>query len=146
MALFLLIPLCCGCVRRRMTIRSNPPGAMVYVDDQQIGTTPVSTSFTYYGTRKIKLVKDQYETMTTYTRIGAPWYQIPPFDFFAENVIGREIRDERILDFQLQPQRVVPTQELLGRAEGLRNAQRQGVFVTPPTTNPGAAFQPAAPR
>ena len=23
-----------GCVRRRMTIRSNPPGATVYVDDQ----------------------------------------------------------------------------------------------------------------
>jgi hypothetical protein len=32
-----------GCVQRRMTIRSNPPGALVYVDDYQIGTTPVST-------------------------------------------------------------------------------------------------------
>ena len=32
-----------GCVRRRMTIRSDPPGALVYVDDQQIGATPIST-------------------------------------------------------------------------------------------------------
>ncbi len=121
-----------GCVRRRMTVRSNPPGAMVYIDDQQIGTTPVSTAFTYYGTRKIKLVKDQYETMTTYTKIAPPWYQIPPLDFFAENVLGREIRDERQLDFQLQPQRIVPTQELLARANGLRNAQMQGYVVPLP--------------
>src|ERR1700690_4113146 len=53
-----------GCVQRRMTIRSNPPGALVYVDDYEIGTTPVSASFTYYGTRKIRLVKDGYETLT----------------------------------------------------------------------------------
>ena len=26
-----------GCVRRRLTVRSNPPGALVYVDNQQIG-------------------------------------------------------------------------------------------------------------
>ncbi|MEI6037860.1 MAG: PEGA domain-containing protein, partial [Planctomycetota bacterium] len=38
-----------GCVQRRMTIRSNPPGALVYVDDYQIGATPVSTDFIYYG-------------------------------------------------------------------------------------------------
>ena len=32
-----------GCVQRRMVVRSNPPGAVVYVDDYQIGTTPVAT-------------------------------------------------------------------------------------------------------
>ena len=53
-----------GCVQRRMTIRSSPPGAMVYVDNQEIGTTPVSTGFTYYGTREFRLVKDGYETLT----------------------------------------------------------------------------------
>ena len=34
-----------GCVQRRMTVRSNPPGALVYVDDYQIGTTPVSVEW-----------------------------------------------------------------------------------------------------
>ena len=53
-----------GCVQRRMTIRSNPPGALVYVDDYELGTTPVSHDFVYYGTRNIKLVKDGYETLT----------------------------------------------------------------------------------
>ena len=32
-----------GCVRRRLTVRSNPPGALVYIDDRPIGKTPVST-------------------------------------------------------------------------------------------------------
>ena len=44
-----------GCVRRRLNVRTNPPGALVYVDNQQIGTTPCSVDFTYYGTREIRL-------------------------------------------------------------------------------------------
>ena len=96
-----------------MTVRSNPPGAMLYIDDQQIGQTPVATDFIYYGTRKIKLVKDGFETMTTYQTIAPPWYEVPPFDFVSENLIGREIRDERVLSFNLLPQRVIPANELL---------------------------------
>src|SRR5687768_13584388 len=44
-ALAMLVACESGCVRRRMTVRSNPPGAKVYVDDIEIGTTPVSTNF-----------------------------------------------------------------------------------------------------
>jgi len=93
---------------------------MVYVDDYKIGPTPITTSFTYYGTRKIRLVKDGYQTLTVYERITPPWYQIPPMDFFAENVLGREIRDTRVLEYQLQPQPIAPTQQLLDRADVLR--------------------------
>ena len=57
-------------------VRSNPPGAMVYVDNQPIGTTPCATSFIYYGTREIRLVKPGYETLTVNQPIPAPWYQI----------------------------------------------------------------------
>lgn len=109
-----------GCVERRLMIRSQPPGAMVYVDDYKIGPTPIATSFTYYGTRKIRLVKDGYQTLTVYERIDPPWYQIPPIDFFAENVLRREVRDTRVLEYQLQPQPIAPTQQLLDRAEMLR--------------------------
>ncbi|MGQ9575166.1 MAG: PEGA domain-containing protein [Thermoguttaceae bacterium] len=117
-------PLLAGCVQRRMTIRSNPPGAMVYIDDQQIGTTPVSTNFTYYGTRKFRLVKDGYETLTEKRTIPVPWYQYFPLDFVTENLVPGEIRDHRTLDFQLRPQKVVPTEEILERGEGLRRETR----------------------
>ena len=59
-----------GCVRRRMTIRSDPPGAVVFVDERRIGVTPVSTNFTYYGTRNVQLVKDGHETAKR--SIGSP--------------------------------------------------------------------------
>ena len=48
MAVVVAIANSTGCVRKRMTVRTNPSGAMVYIDKQPIGLTPVSTSFTYY--------------------------------------------------------------------------------------------------
>lgn len=110
-----------GCVQRRLTIRSNPPGALVYVDDYQIGTTPIATNFTYYGTRKIRLVKDGYETLTVMQTIPPPWYQVPPLDFVTENLLPGELRDHRTFEYQLVPQAVVPTEQLLSRAESLRS-------------------------
>ncbi|MCA9268318.1 MAG: PEGA domain-containing protein [Planctomycetales bacterium] len=132
-----------GCVRRRMTIRSNPPGAMVYIDDQQIGSTPVSTSFTYYGTRSVTLVKDGYETQTVKHTLDRPWYQIPPLDFVSENVSPAEHRDEHVLDFTLTPQRMVPTEELWRNAENLRSSAQRGYVVPLPGAANGApAFVP----
>src|SRR5690606_13638815 len=104
-------------VRRRLTIRSNPEGALVYVDDQQIGATPVSVSFTYYGTRKIQLIKDGFKTVTLRQTFSPPWYQIPPLDFFSENLYGGELRDEHVVDVQLEPETIPSTNELWQRAE-----------------------------
>ncbi len=122
-----------GCVQRRMTIRSEPPGALVYVDNVEIGVTPISTNFLYYGTREIRLVKDGYETMTVLQPVPAPWYQIPPLDFFSENVVPGDIRDRRTFLYRLVPQRMVPGQELLGRAQELRGrATAAGATLTAP--------------
>ena len=128
----------CGCVRRRMTIVSNPPGALVYVDDYEIGTTPISTNFIYYGQRKIQLVKDGYETKTVLQTIPPPWYQYFPLDFVSENFVPGEIRDRRTLTYTLTPQAVAPTDTLLGRAEELR----RGVHSVTGTTPTAASIQP----
>src|SRR5580704_15408296 len=82
-----------GCVERRMIVRTNPPGALLYVDDYEVGITPCATSFIYYGTRKIRLVKDGYETLVINQPIPAPWYEYFPADFVAENVVPGHIRD-----------------------------------------------------
>ncbi len=134
-----LLTVACGCVRRRMTIRSNPPGAVVFVDERRIGVTPVSTSFTYYGTREVQLVKDGYETVTEKHKFTTPWYQFPVVDFFAENLWPSEVRDERILDFNLPPQQSVPPTQVVQRAEQLRGEAQAGVLtpgVTPPPKHP----------
>jgi hypothetical protein len=118
-----------GCVRRRMTIVSNPPGAVVYVDERRIGVTPVSTSFTYYGTRSIRLVKDGFETVCEDHKFSTPWYQYVGLDFVSENLWPSEIRDERVLNFQLSPQQSIPPATVMQRAEQLRSETQQGLMT-----------------
>ena len=123
---------CEGAVRRRVTIRSNPPGALVFIDDQEIGVTPVSTSFIYYGTRKIQLIKDGYETVTVLRTFKPPWYQWAVIDFITENLVRSEFRDERLIEFKLKPLRIKTNKELVDRGNQLRQRVRQGIVTTVP--------------
>jgi hypothetical protein len=132
-----------GCVQRRMTIRSNPPGALVYVDDYQLGTTPVSHDFVYYGTRKIRLVKDGYETLTVRQPFPVPWYEYFPLDFVTENLIPWEVRDERVVELAMQPASSTPPDLVVARAEQVRLAAGS----LPPASSPPAAQPvPALPQ
>ena len=115
-----------GCVSRRMTVNSNPPGALVLVEGREVGYTPVSLDFTYYGTREFTLIKDGYETLTVQQPVRAPWYQWPVIEFFADNLTPGHITDRHQFAYQMQPQRLVPNQELLQRGEMLRGEARVG--------------------
>ena len=132
-----------GCVRRRLAVRSNPPGALVFVDNQQIGTTPCSVDFTYYGTREIRLVKPGYETLTVNQPIPTPWYEIPPIDFVSENLMPNKIMDHRTASFEMQPQLIVPTEQLLDRANQLRQATLEDSTVPPASVAIPNAMGPA---
>ncbi|MCH2115500.1 MAG: PEGA domain-containing protein [Pirellulales bacterium] len=134
-----------GCVRRRLMVRSNPPGAMVYVDNQPIGTTPCATNFVYYGTREVRLVKAGYETLTVNQPIPAPWYQIPPLDFISENLVPRKIKDYRTISFNMQPQVIVPAAQLLARAEQLRQSTGHGVVLPQAATSLPGVLTPGLP-
>jgi hypothetical protein len=141
-ACFVLAVCATGCVQRRVTVRSNPPGALVYIGKHEIGKTPCSVGFLWYGEREIKLVKDGFETLTVKQWIGAPWYQIPPLDFVSENVYPYKLRDERVFDYQLIPQRVTAVEQLKQRAENLRQANRlENALLAPP-----AQIVPPMPR
>jgi hypothetical protein len=120
-----------GCVRRRMTVRTNPPGATVSVDNQVIGTTPAATSFVYYGSREFRIEKDGYRTETIVQKIHPPWYQFPGLDFVSETLWPGEIRDERIIDVELVPKELAPANEVVERADSLRNQSRTGIVTAP---------------
>lgn len=115
-----------GCVYRRMTVRSDPPGALVLVDGQEVGYTPCSIDFTYYGTREIMLVKDGYETLTVMQKLKTPWYQYPGIEFFADNLSPHKITNRQEFSYRMQPQAIVPTQELIDRANSLRSDTQVG--------------------
>ena len=126
-----LLFLVSGCVQRRLIVRTQPEGAYLTIDHQPIGYTPVSVPFTYYGTREIKLEKDGFKTVQVQQRIRPPWYERFPISFLAEHFSPRELRDERVLDFQLEPRQQVNENFLLERAQQLRTDVQRGTVTVP---------------
>lgn len=119
-----------GCVHRRMTVTSNPPGARVLVDGEDAGLTPVSVDFTYYGTREITLIKDGYETLTVMQPVATPWYQIAPVpEFFSDNFALTNVTDRHHFQYDMQRQQQAPRRELLDRANSLRMEAKIGHSV-----------------
>jgi hypothetical protein len=109
-----------GCVERRYTVRTNPPGALLVANDEEIGATPTSRSFTYYGDRKFKLMLDGHETQTVIQPIKAPWWDNYLTEFFTENLIPYTFRDEREYVYQMSPKSEPNVDTLLENGQGLR--------------------------
>jgi len=103
-----------------MTVMSNPPGAIVYLDGKEIGRTPFSTNFDHYGKREFRVVKQGYETKTELVSVRAPWYQWIGFDFVSEVLLPGKLTDHKSYEFDLQPERVVLNTEIVARAEQFR--------------------------
>ncbi len=118
-------------MQRRVLVNSNPEGALVTIDHQPIGHTPVAVPFTYYGTREVRIEMDGFQTQKIKHRFVPPWYQIPPLDFITDNFWPREINDDRLLDFQLTPLEIVDENYLLDRAGQLRANSGRGTVPLP---------------
>lgn len=101
------------------------------IDKQPLGNTPLSVPFTYYGTREIQLDKDGYKTIRVKQNIDSPWYDRFPLSLISNNFAGREIRDERLLDFAMEPKELVNEAVLLERASDLRNDIQRGTLTAP---------------
>jgi hypothetical protein len=114
-----------GCVERRYTIRTNPPGALVYVNGEELGPSPVSQSYTYYGPREIVLVADGQQTQKIIQPVDAPWYDNVLTDFFTENLLPFTIRDEREFAYEMTPATSPAVGDLVGRAEAMRGQGQQ---------------------
>ena len=94
----LLIPLLTGCITRVVTVRSNPSGALVYLNSEEVGRTPVTREFQWYGTYDVILRKDGYQTIKTSAAVSAPWWQFIPLDFLTDLL---PVTDERIISYEI---------------------------------------------
>jgi hypothetical protein len=133
-----------------MTILSDPPGAIVWVNGREVGATPVdvpSDMFIYYGDYDITLVMDGFEPLKVRQAVPSPWYEYFPIDFFSENVVPWHTKDHRVFTYQLAPARIVPREELLRNAN-LQRSRGQGIQGVPelPPGPPGdePAMEPPA--
>ncbi len=77
-----------GCIRRTLTITTEPSGALLWLNDREVGRTPLEVDFDHYGTYDVRLERDGYEPMMTWGRADAPWWDTVGLDLFAEAVPG----------------------------------------------------------
>lgn len=141
-----------GCVERRIEITSEPSGALVWLNDQQIGRTPAQAEFTYHGVYDIRLELDGYEPLRTEAKAKAPLYENAPLDLFAEALPTRIDNIQR-WHFVLEPslESSLPREQLeadlLSRAAAMRTElEASGQKVDgPPNPDEGQSeTQPAA--
>lgn len=110
-----------GCVERRYTIRTDPPGALAIVNQEEIGPTPISRSFTFYGDRDIVLIKEGYQTQHIVQPITPAWWDSLATEFFTENLIPLTFRDEREYFYQMVPATNPPINDVVERGDTLRS-------------------------
>ncbi len=108
-----------GCIERQLKINTTPQGAMVALNDEQIGQSPVTVSFNWYGDYYVRLTKDGYETLNTHKMLKAPWYDHFPFDFFVGVLWPQRIVDSYEWTFKLTEQKELSREELLQKADDL---------------------------
>jgi len=116
-AAFLLLG---GCVERELTINTRPQGALVNLNDEEIGLSPATVSFNWYGDYNVTLSKAGYETLKTHRMLKGPWYDYFPFDFFAQVLNPKRIVDSYEWTFELEPKKQISSEELLEKARQLK--------------------------
>jgi len=119
MLVLMLLPAMGGCVERRVTITTEPAGALVYFADEEIGRTPLTVPFTWYGDRELIIRLEGYQTLRRHMVLRAPWYDIPPWDLVSQAFVPWTYRHHDRRHYDLEPLAVPPEAVLIERAIGL---------------------------
>lgn len=121
LGLAVVLAFAAGCIRRTITINTVPQGARVILNDQEVGTSPVSVDFTWYGDYSVILEKEGHKTLQTHQVVQAPWYELPGIDFFTEILWPFPVHDRREFTFELEPAgEPVSREQLLDEARQMR--------------------------
>lgn len=127
-----------GCLERRVYITSDPPGALVTVNNQQVGRTPTDFDFEWYGTYDVVLELEGHEPLITTGKAEVPAHEIPPLDLGA-TILPVKFTSETRWHYTLTP--VKPDADgLLERAKQLRERLPEPT----PAPEPSPAAEPGA--
>ena len=114
-----------GCVERFITVTSKPAGAIVWLNDEEVGVTPVTVPFTWYGDYEVVLRKDGYQTLKTWQRAAPPFYEWPGIDFVSECLIPLPFIDKHQWELNLEQKIAADPQPLIERAKALETQALQ---------------------
>jgi hypothetical protein len=109
-----------GCVQRTISITSDTAGALVWLNDREVGRTPLEVGFLYYGEYDVRLEREGFEPFLGSGDAKAPWWETAGIDLFAE-LMPVPLESRVRWHYALQPVNDDPD-ALLGRARELRDA------------------------
>ncbi|MBS0190764.1 MAG: PEGA domain-containing protein [Phycisphaerales bacterium] len=123
-----------GCSQRVIEITSEPSGALVTLNDVQLGRTPLQTDFTFYGDYDILLTKPGYEPLRTKATANTPIYERVPLDLATspipyESVVRWHYKLQPTLESTQAKQQF--EDDLIGRARGLRDQVDDPAAIKP---------------
>ncbi|MBX3467626.1 MAG: PEGA domain-containing protein [Planctomycetes bacterium] len=120
-----------GCVERQLVIETDPPGAELFVDGREVGTTaagqPVRVTFEAYGTRTVVARRRGHAPVRRDVTLDPPWWQLFPIDVFTDLLWPGTLRDEHRLELTLTPRPAPDEPEALearARHMGLHEEKR----------------------
>jgi hypothetical protein len=126
-----------------MTVTSNPTGAVVWLNDREMGRTPFTRQFLWYGNYDVVARKDGYQTTQTVAAVNAPFWQFVPLDAVTNFL---PLKDEHTIQVELKPEEPVDPQALLARGQAaqlqLQSTERtvnRSVLLVHPTSKPTTA-------
>jgi len=126
-----------GCVQRTINITSQPEGALVYLNDVEVGRTPLKVPFTFYGVYDVRLEKGGYQTLATAHEASPPGHDSIPMDLVNE-VVPWTTHVILNWHFDLEPLQPVDEALTIDRARQLRAMVNQ----IEPTSAEGDDQQP----
>lgn len=106
-----------GCVERTITVTSEPAGALVYLNDDEVGRTPVTVPFLFYGTYDVRIEQDGYKPLWTQKEAKAPWWENPGPDLIAEMIPN--VKAQQHWHFTLDVNPLANDEHLIDRARQL---------------------------
>jgi hypothetical protein len=128
-----------GCVERKLTITTEPAGALVLLNDDEIGTSPVTVGFEWYGDYNVRISKESYVTLVTHRNLPRPLRDRFPFDLLDD--MFRTRVDEYSWNFQLEPYTPPVKEDMIDRAVSLRKE----TLVDPNAITP-KGYNPKVPK
>ena len=108
-----------GCVSRTITIVSQPSGAIVWLNDREVGRTPITKEFTYYGEYDVRAELTNHKPIMTTKTFRPPVWDAPPLDLIP-NVFSSNSNVNLKLELVFKPNDV-DNVSLVERAKKIRN-------------------------
>ena len=124
-----------GCVERSITVRTQPADALVYLNDVEIGPSPCTTRFQWYGDYDVRLRAKKnlgtpqnpryvYYYLHTHHSTVRPWFQWYGVDLFAA-ILPVSFKDRQVWAFKLPVVADETDAQLIEQAQKLK-AKLQG--------------------